>query len=114
MASETWSAILSGCPSVTDSEVNKKRSLKFGFLPIQGFSVGACRDGRFALRMSRHGEGENSLLHRGRHACTRGLRRQVRSSMLIAPSIRRQRVAVNRDYFGVRSEEHTSELQSRQ
>src|SRR5580658_3744027 len=27
MASETWSAILSGWPSVTDSEVNKKRSL---------------------------------------------------------------------------------------
>src|ERR1700686_1662658 len=25
MASETWSAILSGCPSVTDSEVNKWR-----------------------------------------------------------------------------------------
>src|SRR5580698_3926724 len=27
MASETWSAILSGWPSVTDSEVNRKRSL---------------------------------------------------------------------------------------
>jgi len=25
MASEIWSAILSGCPSVTDSEVNRKR-----------------------------------------------------------------------------------------
>src|ERR1700749_5127144 len=25
IASEIWSAILSGCPSVTDSEVNKKR-----------------------------------------------------------------------------------------
>src|SRR5579885_2487070 len=27
MASEIWSAILSGCPSVTDSEVNKRRFL---------------------------------------------------------------------------------------
>src|ERR1035441_5633273 len=27
MASETWSAILSGWPSVTDAEVNRKRSL---------------------------------------------------------------------------------------
>src|ERR1700735_3633716 len=35
-ASETWSAILSGWPSVTDSEVNKKRSLNFRLLPIQG------------------------------------------------------------------------------
>src|SRR5271165_5827498 len=36
MASETWSAILSGWPSVTDSEVNRKRSLKFELLPIEG------------------------------------------------------------------------------
>src|SRR5258708_4678179 len=28
MASEIWSAILSGCPSVTDSEVNKIRFLE--------------------------------------------------------------------------------------
>src|ERR1700689_703083 len=39
MASETWSAILSGWPSVTDSEVNKKRSLNFAFLPIEGIQV---------------------------------------------------------------------------
>src|ERR1700680_4856747 len=36
IASETWSAILSGWPSVTDSEVNKKRSLKLELLPIEG------------------------------------------------------------------------------
>src|SRR5579863_5902178 len=36
IASDTWSAILSGWPSVTDSEVNKKRSLNFGLLPIEG------------------------------------------------------------------------------
>src|SRR5437588_11207927 len=36
IASDTWSAILSGWPSVTDSEVNRKRSLNFAFLPIQG------------------------------------------------------------------------------
>src|SRR5580698_4875016 len=40
MASETWSAILSGCPSVTDSEVNKKRSLNFRLLPTEGFQFG--------------------------------------------------------------------------
>src|SRR6202041_2558728 len=40
MASETWSAILSGCPSVTDSEVNKKRSLNFRLLPIEGIQFG--------------------------------------------------------------------------
>src|ERR1700721_4646481 len=35
MASEIWSAILSGWPSVTDSEVNRKRSLKCHFLPVR-------------------------------------------------------------------------------
>jgi hypothetical protein len=32
MESEIWSATLSGCPSVTDSEVKKKRSLLIGIL----------------------------------------------------------------------------------
>jgi hypothetical protein len=41
MASETWSAILSGWPSVTDSEVNKKRSLNFKLLPIEGIQFGS-------------------------------------------------------------------------
>src|SRR5208282_4175965 len=36
MASETWSAILSGWPSVTDSEVNKKRSLKLKTPSLDG------------------------------------------------------------------------------
>src|SRR4051794_4939100 len=38
MASDTWSAILSGWPSVTDSEVNRERSLNFRLLPIEGIS----------------------------------------------------------------------------
>jgi hypothetical protein len=29
-ASETWSAILSGCPSVTDSDVNEKERAAIG------------------------------------------------------------------------------------
>src|SRR5882762_4805775 len=42
MASEIWSAILSGWPSVTDSEVNRKRSLKAQFLPeVLYLGVGA-------------------------------------------------------------------------
>jgi hypothetical protein len=47
MASETWSAILSGWPSVTDSEVNKKRSLNLTLLPLQGIQFGqtAARTG---------------------------------------------------------------------
>src|SRR5271157_5210753 len=40
MASETWSAILSGWPSVTDSEVNRKRSLNLTLLPLQGIQFG--------------------------------------------------------------------------
>src|SRR6266567_8632256 len=43
MASETWSAILSGWASVTDSEVNKKRSLKIRIPPLKGF-LDACRE----------------------------------------------------------------------
>jgi len=31
-ASEIWSQILSGCPSVTDSEVNKRFAMIFSFL----------------------------------------------------------------------------------
>src|ERR1700722_16941325 len=45
MASETWSAILSGWPSVTDSEVKRKRSLNVRLLPIEGTKKGlACRE----------------------------------------------------------------------
>src|SRR6266496_4488920 len=33
IASEIWSAILSGCPSVTDSEVNRKRFCDDNVLP---------------------------------------------------------------------------------
>src|ERR1035437_921433 len=40
MASEIWSAILSGWPSVTLSEVNKNRSLNLTLLPLQGIQFG--------------------------------------------------------------------------
>src|SRR3954462_8836575 len=46
IASDTWSAILSGWPSVTDSEVNRKRSLNFAFLPIQGLIEMLVQDSR--------------------------------------------------------------------
>src|SRR5258706_14669363 len=36
MASEIWSAILSGCPSVTDSEVNRKRLIAVKLVSPQG------------------------------------------------------------------------------
>ena len=42
MASETWSAILSGWPSVTDSEVNKKRSLNFKTPSHFGIELDGC------------------------------------------------------------------------
>src|SRR5258708_6297141 len=38
MASEIWSAILSGCPSVTDSEVNRKRFVAGKLVSPQGIS----------------------------------------------------------------------------
>src|SRR5271166_3730732 len=48
MASDTWSAILSGWPSVTDSEVKRKRSLNEKLLPLQGIQFGqpGARTGR--------------------------------------------------------------------
>src|SRR5271156_1841171 len=36
IASEIWSAILSGCPSVTDSEVNRKRLVSGNLVSPQG------------------------------------------------------------------------------
>src|ERR1017187_3297413 len=62
MASETWSAILSGWPSVTDSEVNKKRSLNLTLLPLQGIQFGqpGTRTGRCWIT----GAGAKFLPHR--------------------------------------------------
>jgi len=40
---------LSGWPSVTDSEVNRKRSLKFKLLPIEGTSIIGLPRGFFSL-----------------------------------------------------------------
>src|SRR5271170_6868318 len=37
MASEIWSAILSGCPSVTDSEVKRKRLIDGKWISSGGF-----------------------------------------------------------------------------
>src|SRR5271169_6109693 len=42
MASEIWSAILSGCPSVTDSEVNKKRLVAGNLVSPQGDFEPTC------------------------------------------------------------------------
>src|SRR5208283_3388329 len=51
MASETWSAILSGWPSVTDSEVNRKRSLNLEKL------LPTCRN------RSGHRAGSGKIVH---------------------------------------------------
>src|SRR5215469_14813883 len=50
MASEIWSAILSGCPSVTDSEVKSKR-----FLADNWFLLAALWQFRVAGKSERYG-----------------------------------------------------------
>src|SRR5229473_2008912 len=68
MASEIWSAILSGWPSVTDSEVNK---IRFFVVEVGGkilfslencFGLYFCGESRGALRLLRAGSGTRSLL----------------------------------------------------
>src|SRR6266852_806613 len=63
MASEIWSAILSGWPSVTDSEVNK---IRFFVVEVGGkilfslencFGLYFCGESRGALRSLRTGSG---------------------------------------------------------
>src|SRR5580693_8644792 len=43
IASEIWSAILSGCPSVTDSEVNRKRLVAGKLVSPQGGCLSLLR-----------------------------------------------------------------------
>src|SRR2546430_15614098 len=68
MASEIWSAILSGWPSVTDSDVNK---IRFFVVEVRGqilFSLANCfgryflGESRGALCSLRAGRGTRSLL----------------------------------------------------
>src|SRR5436305_4198718 len=53
IASLIWSAILSGCPSVTDSEVNRRRDTG-----LPGDSRGVAAGGRYpSLAVEAHGHG---------------------------------------------------------
>src|SRR4051812_35341250 len=64
-ASLIWSAILSGCPSVTDSDVNKRRDMG---LPGAALGAGRAVDSGGSLsgegREPRHHEGPHDLPHR--------------------------------------------------
>src|SRR5271155_3297910 len=81
-ASEIWSHILSGWPSETDSEVNRK-SLS-GIIrdcSLQGaFRGGPSRTGIQLMRMARETEGFNLVLFRGVSIAPAGQRKKPKNS----------------------------------
>src|ERR1035438_5749178 len=103
MASETWSAILSGWPSVTDSEVNKKRSLNVKLLPLQGIQFGRSATRTGSRWVTEGGEqkdfsGIGPTLAQDTPAPS-GLRLGMHLSIVIAAGGHRQRVAANGQYM---------------
>src|SRR5690348_9301132 len=69
MASEIWSATLSGCPSVTDSEVNRWASRWLIYAPLavdQSFSTPQCRR-RLVARLDEGKAGSRPSGRRGYH-----------------------------------------------
>src|SRR5438270_4491397 len=71
MASEIWSAILSGCPSVTDSEVNKRRfldgTLCFSLCHVQVLRVEHVN---YEPGTSKSGAGATRIRGRNEHTAT--------------------------------------------
>ncbi len=100
MASEIWSAILSGWPSVTDSEVNKNRSLNFLFLPIEGiFKFAGLPRWLFLYRINPQRRAKLAHLKivrmpaSAQHPHRQALACQAHLYMVIAAAVRRQRLA---------------------
>src|SRR5262249_5484798 len=82
-ASEIWSAILSGCPSVTDSDVNKKLrnpSLKPALL------LGLSPQTRAALKNSQSGYPVNRSISRTKNQRTESKRFSLASNGSNLPS----------------------------
>src|ERR1700722_2806402 len=66
MASEIWSAILSGWPSVTDSEVNKERFLCDKEFLLNGRMAGSMQYSAVFKKLSESGAGRNCFGPDGR------------------------------------------------
>src|ERR1039457_4292883 len=99
MASETWSAILSGWPSVTLSEVNKKRSLNLTLLPLQGIQFGqpGTRTGSCWITAAGKTSPASDPLSRKARQHRQAMRLGMHRSMVIAEGCREQRLALNGD-----------------